>query len=516
MPGGFRAGRRAGPQVPGTVATSEQSVDARLRAAAHAADGGAVLRELLCDDHPAFQLASVVRFLAPGETVDRRTLMRRAAHAVAAIDRMLGAQVNAVLHHPRFQELEASWRGLSYLADQAEGLENVKIRMLDVSWRHLAKDLEKAIEFDQSQLFRKVYGEEFGTPGGEPFGVLLGDYRVRHRPGPDHPTDDIGALGEIAQVAAAAFCPYVTGVDPALFGLERYEGLRLPIDLDKTFSQVEYVKWHAFREKEEARFVGLCVPRMLMRRPHADDGSRHDGFRFHEDVAGPDASRYLWGNPAYAFAAVLMRAFSAFGWFADIRGSRPDDADGGGVVEPPAADAFATDRGGAAGKFTTEVLVTDVLEKDLGDHGFIPLCHSRDTKKAVFYSNASAHRAAIYRDDAVTANAALSAMLQYMMCCSRFAHYIKVIGREKMGSFATAEECEQHLAEWLLGYAMDATGASEELRARYPLTDVKVEVKDVPGRPGVYMCVAHLKPHVQLDQMVSAVRLVTELAGVRA
>jgi type VI secretion system protein ImpD len=497
------------------VATSESSVDARLRAAVRTADGEAALRELLCEDRPAFQLAALVRFVAPGETVDRRTLLRRTAHTIAAIDRMLDAQVNAVLHHPRFQALEASWRGLAYLAEQAEGMDNVKIRMLDVSWRTLVKDLEKAIEFDQSQLFQKVYGEEFGTPGGEPFGVLLGDYQVRHRPGPGHPTHDIAALGEIAQVAAAAFCPFVTGVDPSLFGLERFEGLRLPIDLEKTFSQTEYVPWHAFREKDDARFVGLCVPRVLMRRPYADDGSRHDGFRFHEAVAGPDASRYLWGNPCYAFGVVLMRAFSAFGWFADIRGSRWEDGEGGGVVDMPAADAFATDRGDAALKFGTEVLVTDVLEKDLGDHGFIPLCHSRDTRKAVFYSNASAHRSAAYRDEAVTANAALSAMLQYMLCCSRFAHYVKVIGREKMGSFATAEECEQHLAEWLLGYAMDATGASEELRARYPLSDVKVEVKDVPGRPGVYMCVAHLKPHVQLDHMVSAVRLVTELAGAR-
>lgn len=480
------------------------------------AEGEAALRELLCSDHPALQLAALVRLVAPGESLDRRALLRRTAHAIAAIDRMLNAQVNAILHHPRFQELEASWRGLAYLTEQAEGLDNVKIRMLDVSWRHLVKDLEKAIEFDQSQLFQKVYGEEFGTPGGEPFGVLLGDYRVRHLPGPGHPTNDLAALGEIAQVAAAAFCPFVTGVDPALFGLERFDDLRVPIDLDKTFSQSEYVKWHAFREKDEARFVGLCVPRMLMRAPHADDGSRHDGFRFVEEVAGPDASRYLWGNPCYAFGVVLMRAYSDFGWFADIRGSRPDDAEGGGVVDVPATDAFRTDRGGAAPKFSTEVLVTDLLEKDLNDHGFIPLCHSRDTRKAVFYSNASAHRAAAYRDDAVTANAALSAMLQYMMCCSRFAHYVKVIGRERMGSFATAEECEQHLAEWLLGYAMDATGASEELRARYPLSEVRVEVKDVPGRSGVYMCVAHLKPHVQLDYMVSAVRLVTELAGARA
>jgi len=430
---------------------------------------------------------------------------------IAEIDELLNSQVNAILHNKKFQKLEASWRGLYYLVSEADEHDDIKIKFLDVSWSQLVRDLDRAIEFDQSSLFRKIYNAEFGTAGGEPYGVLLGDYTIRHKPGPGYKTDDIGALREISQVAAASFTPFIAGADPVLFGMDDFSGLGLPINLQTIFSQAEYRNWNSFRETDDSRFIGLTLPKVLMRLPYEYDTYRSDGFYFQEDVSAPDGQDYLWGNACYAFGAILIQSFSHNAWFTDIRGCH-EGTDRGGVVSHLPVPSFKTDKAGVALKYSTDVLITDFSEKILSEYGFIPLCHSKDTNHAVFYGNQSVQGAMSYDKKIAEINAKMSAMLQYVLCASRFAHYIKIIGREKVGSFFSAEECERYLHNWLLSYSTASTSGTEEHLAKYPLSEARVEVKEVRGKPGVYSCITHLKPHMQLDQMVSAVKLVTELA----
>ena len=429
---------------------------------------------------------------------------------IALIDELINSQVNAIIHHPEFQKLEASWRGLLYLVEQADGIEKVKIRFLDVSWKHLVKDLERAIDFDQSHIFRKIYNEEFGMAGGQPFGVLLGDYYIRHMLGKDYVTDDIGALREMSQVAAAAFAPFITAADPALFGLDAFYEMGMPMNLNTVFEQAEYLKWHTLREMEDARFVGIVMPHVLMRKPYSSDNYRGDGFVFHEDVSSPDNTGYLWGNACYAYGAILVREFGKSGWFSDIRGSF-SGVDAGGVVSNIPLESIGTDKKGTILKYATDVMISDTYDKILCDYGFLPLCQSKDTRYAVFYSNSSLHKPPKHQNMAAAVNAKISSMLHYILSMSRFAHYIKIIGRSKVGSFTTSEELETYLYDWLIGFAMDGTNLSPEMRAKYPLAEAKVEIKDVLGKPGVYSCVIHLKPHTQHDKLVSAVKLVTEL-----
>ncbi|WP_084437587.1 type VI secretion system contractile sheath large subunit [Niveispirillum irakense] len=434
---------------------------------------------------------------------------------IAAIDRLLTAQVNAILHHPRFQQLEASWRGLLQLVETAASARAVKIRMLDVAWRELARDLERSIEFDQSQLFAKVYNEEFGTPGGEPFGLLIGDYYVRHNRSADHPTDDVGTLKSIAAVAAAAFCPFVTSCSPALFGLDSFSDMGGTADLSRSFDGPDFIRWRALRDADDARFVGLALPRILMRRPYGHDPSRVDGFRFAEHAGRPGARDYLWGNAAFAFATVAMRAYHHYGWFADIRGA-PEEMDTGGVVMDFPGHAFPSFGHSGPTAAPLEVYLSDTQEKQLSEMGMVPLSRVGYLDACVFYSTQSLHNAKTYDRATATSNARLSAMLQYVLCASRFAHYIKLIGRDKIGSFATASDFEDHLRNWLRSYCLGNDDAATAFKARYPLREAEVQVRDIAGRPGAFGCVIHLKPHFQLDDIQTSFRLVTELVGPQA
>lgn len=449
--------------------------------------------------------------LAADATLERARLVERLSCDIARLDALIGEQVNAILHHPRFQQLEASWRGLAYLASQASGTEGVQVRVLDLGWQELARDLERAIEFDQSQIFNKIYSEEFGSPGGEPFGVILGDYEVRHRTSAEHPSDDLEVLRGMSQIAAAAFAPFVVGASPAILGVNRFSELSPALNLPSVFEQLEYLKWRAFRDEEDARFVGLTLPKVLMRLPHADDGTRTDRFRFQEQVAGPDNARYLWGNAVYAFGSVLVRAFASSGWLADIEGVTRDELSGGLVTGLP-SHCFGTDEEGIAPKYCTDVMLTDEWEAELAELGFIALCHCKDSPWAAFYASASVQKPKRYDRAPATVNARLSCSLRYILCASRFAHYMKVIGRDKVGSFASAEELQSYLHRWLLDYTIATDDASAEAKARAPLREGQVRVREVPGRPGSYTCVLHLRPHFQLEQLITGVRLVTELA----
>ncbi len=471
------------------------------------------LERFLRESSPAKLL---LRWLGQWPTGDKDRVVRRLNRDVAAIDRLLNDQLNAILHHSAFQKLEASWRGVHHLVDRVdeEGERNVKVRILSASWRELERDFERAIEFDQSQMFRKVYEEEFGNPGGEPYGVLLGDYEIHPRPSREHPHDDMAILASFAQVAAAAFCPFVASVNPAMFGLDDFKGLEQRLDHAKTLEQVEYVKWKSLRKTEDARFVGLTLPRVLMRLPHEDDGSRVDRFCFQEDVSGIDRAKYLWGSAAYALGGVLVRAFAQGGWLADIRGVQRD-VEGGGLVTGLPVHSFGTDKMGVATKSSTDVVVTDESERELNELGFIPLCDCKDTEYSAFYSNQSIQQPKTYDRQAATVNARLAAMLQYVLCVSRFAHYVKVLGRDKVGALSEPDELESFLENWIVRYVTTDAEATPEVKARFPLREARVEIRQQLGKPGAYQCVMHLAPHYELDELTASVKIATELAPPR-
>jgi type VI secretion system ImpC/EvpB family protein len=442
----------------------------------------------------------------------KRSLLTRLAADIAEIDELLGRQLNAILHHPRFQQLEASWRGLAFLVRRAD-LESdpmIKIRVLTARWRELEKDFERSVEFDQSTLFKKVYEEEFGAPGGEPFGVLVADYDVHPRVSAKRSTDDLSVLRSLAGVAASAFAPVLCAASPELLDLESFSELEITRDHAARMRQEDYLKWNAFRDEEDSRFVGMVLPRILMRAPYEDDGSRTDQFVFEENVSHLDGRDYLWGNPGYAYASVLMRSFATSGWLADIRGLR-QDYDGGGLVTDLPSLSFPTDSAGVIPRPVTEVAISDSLERQLSELGLLPVCDCKDTPVAVFASGQSLQRPKHYDTADANTNAKISAMLPYILTVSRFAHYVKVIARTKTGSFGNAEELEGLLQDWIVDYVTADREASADVKGRKPLREANVTVQEEPGKPGSFYCIMRLAPHYELDEMVGTVRLQTRL-----
>jgi type VI secretion system protein ImpD len=429
---------------------------------------------------------------------------------IAAIDELLTEQVNTIIHHPRFQALEASWRSLVRLVGTAGRNPRIKVRVLDIRWTEVCRDLERAIEFDGSHLFRKIYEDEFGMPGGEPFGLLVGDYQLVHRRGWGHPTDDVAALQALSRIAAAAFAPLLLGVAPELFGLDSFAELSMPRDLAAVLRLPEYQRWLSFQEGEDSRFVGLVLPRVLGRPAYRDDDTRRDGFRFEEARDRHEA--VLWGCGAYGFASVVMRAFDESGWFTHIRGGVLG-VEEGGLVPDLDIPWFETDFRNVATIFPGEAIIEDAQESALCELGFISMVRANGTSLGVFCGNASAQRPRSYDRLAANVNARLSSMLQYVLCVSRFAHYIKVIGRDTVGAAKSPEEIEEKLQTWVQRYVSVTDGASLATLARYPLREARIEVKELSGKPGSYYCTAHLKPHFQIERVETSFRLVTELAA---
>jgi type VI secretion system protein ImpC len=424
---------------------------------------------------------------------------------IAQIDHLISIQLNEILHAEQFQKLEGTWRGLKYLMDQSETSSNLKIKVLNASKKELLRDLQRAPEFDQSALFKKVYEEEFGIFGGSPFAGILGDYEFGRSP------EDIELLEKISNVAAAAHAPFLSAASPEMFNLDSFTQLDAPRDMGKVFDTTEYAKWKSFRASEDARYVALTCPRILMRLPYGKDTKPVEGFGFEEHVGGTDHSKYLWGNAAYALASRMTKAFAQFGWCAAIRG-----VEGGGLVEGLPVHNFYTDSGDVAMKCPTECPITDRREKELADLGFAPLVHCKDTDYAAFFSVQSCNKPKLYDSDAANSNARLSAQLPYIMATCRFAHYLKAMMRDKIGSFTSRSECERWLNKWITNYVTPDDNASAATKAQYPLRDAKIEVMEIPGKAGAYRAVAFLRPHFQLDELSVSLRLVAELpASVR-
>lgn len=464
-------------------------------------------------------LAEQIRaYLGRNARPDEATKLRRlVAQDIAKIDDALNRQVNAILHHERFQKLESGWRGLWYTVNQAEeGRERIEetgergtiqVRMLNITKRDLVRDFDRAPEFDQSLMFREVYEAEFGTAGGHPYGAIIANYEFTNHP------DDIELLGGMSGVAASAFAPLLAGAEPDLIGLEDFSKLEQPLNLDANFAQTRYVKWKALRDRPDSQFLGLTLPRILMREPWRDDGSGKYGFRFTEEVDGPDKSNYLWGTSAWAFGGVLLRAYASTGWFADIRGAKRGSEEGGIVTDLP-VHGFNTDSNGVAIKSCTDVALSDTDERALGQLGFIPLSDCQDTPYSVFFSNQSVHEPRVFEDDPVaTANAKISSMIQYVMCCSRFAHYLKLLARNKVGTYQNPQELENWLNTWLVEYVTGDDRARPEMKAQYPLREAEVQVKPIPAQPGNFRLTISLRPHYQLDQLAASVRLVARVAS---
>src|SRR5579871_5758232 len=419
---------------------------------------------------------------------------------VARIDRLLSIQLNEILHHPAFQKLEGSWRGLKYMLDQSETNDGLKIKVLNVTKRDLLRDLQRAPEFDQSTLFKKVYEEEFGIFGGAPFASLIGDYEFTKSP------EDIELLERIGMTAAAAHAPFLSAASPEFFNMESFATLDAPRDMSKVFDTTEYAKWKSFRASEDSRYVGLTCPRVLGRLPYGKDTKSVDTFHYEENVDGTDHSKYLWTNAAYSLAARLTNAYALYGWCAAIRG-----VEGGGLVEGLPVHNFYTDEGDVAMKCPTEVPITDRREKELADLGFVPLVHCKGTDYAAFFSVQSGQKAKVYDSEAANANARLSTQLPYILAVSRFAHYLKAMMRDKIGGYMSRQDAEAFLNTWIQGYVVPNDDAAFSMKAKKPLKEARVDVMEIPGKPGCYRAVAFLRPHFQLDELTISMRLVADL-----
>lgn len=423
------------------------------------------------------------------------------------IERRISRQLAEVIHHEKFLRIEGSWRGLRHLVMNSETGTTLQIRMIHLTKGELYKDLTKASEFDQSQIYKKTYESEFGTPGGVPYAALIGDYTFTNHP------EDIELLGLMSNVAAAGFAPFLTAADPKLLGLQSYTDLAKPRDLEGQFRQIDYAKWRSFRESPDSRFVALTLPRTLARWPYGDETKKVEAFRFEEVPLDSEEralrlphEHFCWMNTAYVLGATITGAFAKTGFCMAIRGKQ-----NGGKVEGLPSFVFLSEDGDRDQQCPTEIGIADRREAELGKCGFMPLSHWKNTDYAVFIGGQTAHKPQEYDRPEATANAAVAAKLPYVMATSRFAHCLKILGRDMLGSFMEATDCEKRLNRWINNYVNANPGASPEMKAQYPLAAAKVQVKEIPGKPGEYNAVVHLQPHMMLDKLTASMRLVARI-----
>jgi len=445
--------------------------------------------------------------------IDPQALRDAVDQDIAAIDAMLSEQLDAILHHARLRKLEGTWRGVAWLIDGVELSNRLKVKIINVGWPEICRDLERAIEFDQSLMFRKVYEEEFGTPGGEPYGLLVVDHDVRHRSSAAARTDDVSALAALSGVAAAAFSPVIIGASPALLEVDSFADLATSTDLAAPLRNADHARWRSLASRADMRFVGVALPHVLARPPWQDDGTRTDGFRYREYA--PTSEGRVWMSAGFAFASVVARAFAQFAWPADVRGVETDRI-GGGLVTGVPLEPFPTDPDHVWVRNPVEIVLTDRQERSLLDAGLMPLSSVPYSEELVFGAVRSLQVPQRYQGptaNAADANARLSTQINSILCASRFAHHLKMKGRHMIGSFKTAGEIERFLQAWLTQYVNGNLAAAGESRARFPLVAGKVTVNELPGRPGSFGCVVHLQPHYQLDDISAAFQLVTDLSG---
>lgn len=463
-------------------------------------------------DQTRAAVEGAVKTLAEQALVNAVTLSDDAykciASIIAEIDRKLSEQINLVLHHAEFQSLESAWRGLHYLVTNTETDEKLKLRFLDISKGDLRRTMKryKGVAWGQSPLFKKIYEEEYGQLGGEPYGCLVADYYF------DHTAPDVDLLASIAKVAASAHVPFITGASPSVLQMESWQELSNPRDLTKIFTQnLEYAAWNSLRLAEDSRYIGLAMPRFLARLPYGIRTNPVDEFHFEETTDGADHSKYVWSNAAYAMAVNINRSFKEYGWCTLIRG-----VESGGVVEGLPCHTFPTDDGGIDMKCPTEIAISDRREAELAKNGFIPLVHRKNTDYAAFIGAQSLQKPAEYYDPDATANANLSARLPYMFACSRFAHYLKCIVRDKIGTFKERDDMQRWLNDWIMNYVdADPSNSSIETKSRRPLAAAEVIVEDVEGNPGYYQAKFFLRPHFQLEGLTVSLRMVAKLPSLK-
>lgn len=427
---------------------------------------------------------------------------------IAELDRKLTEQINVILHHDDFQKLEGAWRGLHYLVNNTETDEMLKIRVMNISKADMGKTLKKfkGTAWDQSPLFKKVYEEEYGQFGGEPFGCMVGDYYFDQSP------PDVELLGEMAKVSAAAHSPFIAGASPTLMQMDSWQELANPRDLTKIFLTPEYAAWRSLRESDDARYIGLAMPRFLSRLPYGAKTSPVDEFNFEEDTGAADHSRYTWSNAAYAMAVNINRSFKFYGWCSRIRG-----IEAGGAVEGLPVHTFPTDDGGVDMKCPTEIAISDRREAELAKNGFMPIVHRKNSDFAAFIGAQSLQKPTEYDDPDATANANLAARLPYLFACCRFAHYLKCIVRDKIGSFKEKDDMQRWLQKWIMNYVDgDPAHSSEQTKARKPLAAAEVVIEEVEGNPGYYTSKFFLRPHYQLEGLTVSLRLVSKLPSAKA
>lgn len=435
-------------------------------------------------------------------------LRAAAAGLIAQIDRDLGRQLDAILHHPALQKLEALWRGVWWLLEKIED-PAVRVRILDVRWTEIARDLERALDFDQSTMFDLVYSEEFGMPGGRPYGVIVVDHEISHRLGRGGKVDDIEVMEALMGVAAAAFCPFIVGVKPTMLSLDGLDELDLRQDLGATFADTSFARWNRLRSRPDSRFLGAVLPRLLVRRPHCGRDHPRLGFVYDEKVR--DGRDLLWIHGGFAVAYVTARAMARHRWPAAIRGTLPPGE--AGIVDGPVRHFLPSDREGVVARFAIENAISEDQEMALNEQGILVLRQLHLTGMTAFMNLPSLHRPPDYDGEAARMNAKMGAMLNYILCVARFAHYVKVIARDWVGKYNDAAECEKLLQRWLHTYVTGNDDASPEMRVRYPLREGTVSVREVPGKPGSYACDIHLRPHYQLDQITSEFRLTTVIGN---
>jgi type VI secretion system protein ImpC len=425
---------------------------------------------------------------------------------IAEIDKKLSEQINKIIHHDDFRALEGSWRGLQHLVSNTETDETLKIRVMNISKKEVGSTIKKfkGTAWDQSPLFKKLYEDEFGTPGGQPYGCLIGDYYF------DHSAPDVEILGGMAQIASAAHAPFITASAPSLMGMDTWQELSNPRDLTKIFQTAEYAAWRSLRDSEDARYLGLTMPRFLSRIPYGSKTNPVEDFAFEEDTEGADHNKYTWSNSAYAMGTNITRSFKQWGWCARIRG-----AESGGMVEGLPVHSFPTDDGGVDMKCPTEIAITDRREAELAKNGMMPLSHWKNTDFAVFVGAQSLQKPAAYDDPDATANANLAARLPYLFATCRFAHYLKCMVRDKIGGFKERDDMQRWLNSWIKQYCVDGSTASESDKARRPLADAEVKVEEVPGNPGYYTSKFFLRPHYQLEGLTVSLRLVSKLPSAK-